>query len=68
MPRPEHTHCVDYDQPGKRWARAVCGVLVYRADAVTTPTCGRCLQVLAYRDQLIEALTRAADEPDEERS
>jgi hypothetical protein len=37
------THFVDYDAPGLRLARALCGTLVdRRTDHALTPTCPAC--------------------------
>jgi len=58
MPRPVHSHFVDYDQPGTRQVRALCGVLVARKEGTATPTCLTCRDLLLYRDRLVEDLVR----------
>ena len=58
MPRPVHSHFVDYDQPGVRQVRALCGVLVARKEGTATPTCMKCRDLLLYRDRIVEDLQR----------
>jgi len=57
-PRPVHTHFVDFDQPGTRSARTLCNILIDRREAVSTPTCERCRDLLLYRDRIVEDLQR----------
>jgi hypothetical protein len=49
----EPTHYCDYDAPGKRLVRALCGRLIQRREHVNDPTCERCRQALAYRDRMV---------------
>lgn len=59
MPRTVDTHFVDFNQPGKRSARALCGALVALKEGTVTPTCMKCRDLLLYRDGIVDAL--AAD-------
>jgi len=54
------THFCDWDMPGGRLVRALCGALIRRRDHDNEPTCATCQAVLAERaadvDQSIEAV------------
>jgi hypothetical protein len=45
----EPSHYVDWDVPGKRLVRALCGDLISRRDHTNDPTCDTCRRVLADR-------------------
>jgi hypothetical protein len=43
------THYCDWDVPGKRQVRAICGELIQRRDHTNEPTCPNCQAELAER-------------------
>jgi hypothetical protein len=50
MPTPRVTHYCDWDVPGVRWVRALCGAIIARREHSNTPTCPTCAAVLARRE------------------
>jgi hypothetical protein len=44
---------VRWDDPGKRVARALCGVLVYRKDHSNDPTCADCAAEIVRREKRV---------------
>jgi hypothetical protein len=50
-PTPRLSHYCDWDVPGKRLVRSICGLLIYRDEHANAPTCPECQLVLAAREQ-----------------
>ena len=44
------SHYCDWDAPGGRLVRTLCGVLIQRRAHATVPTCPTCAQALARRE------------------
>jgi hypothetical protein len=51
--QPGLRHAIWWDTPPGRIVRAVCGVTVYRDEAVPRPTCAACQAALAQHDHLV---------------
>jgi hypothetical protein len=49
----DHSHYCDWDMPGTRLVRALCGTLIARRDHQTQPTCPVCLKILADREKSV---------------
>jgi hypothetical protein len=48
-PTPASHYC-DWDAPGDRLVRALCGTLIRRRDHANAPTCATCQAVLIERE------------------
>jgi hypothetical protein len=46
----ELTHFCDWDAPGGRTVRAICGTIIRRRDHQNEPTCTKCQAVLVDRE------------------
>jgi hypothetical protein len=44
------SHYCDWDAPGQRLVRALCGILIRRREHVNHPTCPVCAKLLAARE------------------
>jgi hypothetical protein len=50
-PERDYTHYCDWDEPGNRLVRALCGRIIQRRHHVSKPTCPQCQEGLAYRER-----------------
>ena len=47
------SHYCDWDAPGRREVRALCGAWMRRTDHANLPTCDACRAELARRDTMV---------------
>lgn len=52
-PPPATTHYCQWDAPGRRVVRALCGAIMKRAQHENEPTCPTCRAGLALREKLL---------------